>query len=144
MEDKLTAPWQPTKSLIFLASPYSHESAKVREIRYNDALEITTAILRRGRFIFSPIVFCHHIALQHKLPKDAAYWEAYNEAMLKVCDELYILCINGIDTSKGVHREIILAESISMRRTFVEKSLVSGDVSFISPRRARITWRVQI
>ena len=129
---------------IYLASPYMHDNISIREVRYNEAVEATVALIKRGRHVFSPIVFCHPMAMRHSLPKDSDFWIGYNEGMLKRCDELYVLCINGIDTSVGVNREIIIAEAESIPMLFVESLNVKGDVYFISPRKARITWGVKI
>ena len=137
-------------SLIYLASPYMDDCELIRKRRYLEATEVTAALIGRGRHVFSPIVFCHPIALEYDRPKDSDYWISYNESMLKRCDDLYVLCINGVDTSVGVNREIIIAEEASIPMLFIERlaattfSNVKGDLPFISPRRARVTWGVKI
>ena len=144
MDENLTMSSILDKPLTYLASPYMDDSVAIREQRYDAAVATTVELLRRGKHIFSPIVFCHPMALEYDLPKDSDYWIGYNEAMLKRCDELYVLCINGIDTSVGVNREIIIAEASSIPMLFVERVDVNGNVPFISPRRARVTWGVKI
>ena len=131
-------------SLIYLASPYMDDCELIRKKRYLEVAEVTAALIKRGRHVFSPIVFCHPMALKYDLPKDYDFWIGYNEAMLKVCNALYVLCINGIDTSVGVNREIIIAEAESIPILFIERLIIRGKIPFISPRRARITWGVKI
>ena len=139
MRAELVAP-----PLIYLASPYMHDSEVIREKRYLEAAEDTAALIRMGGHMFSPIVHCHPMALKYDLPKDSDYWIGYNEAMLKVCDELYVLCTNGIDISTGVHREIIIADAKGMPVSFIERLNSKGDIPFISQRKARVTWGVKI
>ena len=144
MDENLTMSSILDKPLTYLASPYMDDSVAIREQRYDAAVETTVALLKRGRYVFSPIVFCHPMALQYDLPKDSNFWVDYNKAMIAGCGELYVLCINGIDTSVGVNREIIMAETLGVPMLFIEQPDVKGKIPFISPRKARVTWGVKI
>ena len=144
MNENLTTASILDKDLIYLDSPYMDDSEILREQRYDDEVATTVELLRRGKHVFSPIVFCHPMSLQYDLPKDSDFWVAYNKTMLGACSELYILCINGVDKSIGVHREIILAESLEIPMIFIERPDIKGNLHFISPRRARVTWGVKI
>lgn len=43
------------KGLIYLASPYSHESAEVREARFHAVVEAAGVLMRAGHVVYSPI-----------------------------------------------------------------------------------------
>ena len=91
---------------IYLISPYSHEDEKVREERYNAAVDATADLIKKGYIVFSPIVHCHPLALKHNLPKDHVYWKEYNQSFIEWADIGYILCIEGYARSKGVDADI--------------------------------------
>ncbi len=97
-------------SLIYLACPYSHENPAVRHDRFRKANLAAGALMRQGLYVFSPISQTHPIAEACSLPLGFDYWHEYDRAILSVCSALYILAIDGWDTSKGVLAEIKIAE----------------------------------
>lgn len=96
-------------AFIYLASPYSDKSRTVRHGRYLQVAETTAELLRQGLHVYSPIVHCHELAERHNLPKDFAFWEKYNFAMLEQASALHILELEGWEQSKGVRGEIQFA-----------------------------------
>jgi hypothetical protein len=97
-------------SFIYLASPYSHPSADVRESRWRAARQTTIYYLRRGQPIFSPIVYGRD--MEAHLGTDFKSWQPLNDAMVRVCWEVRVLCLPGWENSKGVAHEIRLANSL--------------------------------
>jgi Domain of unknown function (DUF1937) len=95
------------KPLIYLASPYSHTSASIRQDRYEDALKCTSWLFNNGFWGYSPIVNGHNlINVKHG-------WEAWKEfdtEMVTRCNEVWILMIPGVFESKGVRVEIEIAK----------------------------------
>lgn len=87
---------------IYLISPYSHEDEKVREERYNAAVDATAELIKKGYIVFSPIVHCHPLALKHNLPGDHVYWKEYDRAFIEWADEGFVLTISGWLDSSGV------------------------------------------
>lgn len=98
-------------SFEYLASPYTHEDSAVRQKRYEYARHATAQLLLERRWIYSPIVHCHDLALTHELPYEFEFWWAYNRAMLSAAKGLIILRIDGYDTSKGIAQEKAYAEA---------------------------------
>ena len=94
--------------MIYLASPYSHLDAIVREQRFLAACQAAGQLMRSGQRVFSPIAHSHAI-VQHGVPADWAYWEAFDGHMLSRCDELVVLMLEGWRESEGVQAEIDLA-----------------------------------
>lgn len=92
-------------SYVYLASPYSDLSPRVREERFYAAMRATAWLLMQRIWVYSPIVHCHELAIRCSLRFDAEYWQEYNEAMLISANKLFVLGIDGWDKSKGVTGE---------------------------------------
>lgn len=95
--------------MIYLASPYSHESRYVMQARYLAVCEATAALLRQRQMVYSPIVHCHELARMFDLPEDFEFWKEYNLHMIKRADTFGILKIEGWKESKGVQGELEFA-----------------------------------
>ena len=67
---------------------------------------------RLEEHVYSPIAHWHPIALAYKLPTDSGYYRSMNEAMIRVCDQFFVLMLDGWHKSIGVQAEIDYAESI--------------------------------
>lgn len=91
---------------MYLISPYSHEDESVREERYDEAVDATAKLIRKGYIVFSPIVHCHPLALKHKLPIDYFYWREYDLSFIEWADVGYVLYIPGWKESLGVAADI--------------------------------------
>lgn len=101
--------------LVYLASPYSHPDAAVREARFDAACRATAISLRVGHFVYSPIAHTHPLAVKYELPSDWKFWAAFDEAMISRCDRLWVLEIDGWRESVGVTAEIEIARRIGIR-----------------------------
>lgn len=95
--------------LIYLASPYSHADHKMQELRFNQICEVAGFMLNNGWHVHSPIAHTHPIACKCSLPKDYAFWQGYNKAVLSRCSHLIIVKMDGWNKSVGVHGEFLLA-----------------------------------
>jgi Domain of unknown function (DUF1937) len=98
--------------LIYLASPYSHPSADVRQQRFEAVCYHAATMMREGLMIFSPIAHMHSIAVFDDLPKDFTFYATWNELMISRCDELYVLMLDGWRESIGVTAEIEIARRL--------------------------------
>jgi len=90
----------------YLASPYTHADEGVMEKRFLSALACAAWCLQNRLWVYSPIVHNHQIAERYSLPKNYAFWNAYNFSILDRANELLILAIEGWTTSLGVKGEI--------------------------------------
>ncbi len=109
--------------MIYLASPYSHPDAAVREQRFREACRAAAALLRAGHSVFSPIAYSHAL-VAHGLPSDWSFWERHDREMLTCCEEVVVLAIDGWTESVGVQAEIALAHALGKPLWLVEPSLV--------------------
>jgi len=96
-------------SYIYLASPYSHPDAAVREARYAAARDTTAWMLAQRLWTYSPIVHCHDLCASAGLPTSFVFWGDYNRAMITAAESLYVLELPGHAESVGVQAEITFA-----------------------------------
>ncbi len=101
-------------SYIYLASPYNHEDAAVRQLRYEQVSEYCAQLMQLREIVYCPIAHSHPIAEVWGLPKDEAYWRQANFAMLRPAEGLWVYKIAGWERSKGVAAEVEFAHSIGM------------------------------
>lgn len=107
--------------MIYLGSPYTHTSQLEVERRVHLTEQCTKELMLRGLPVFSPIVHCHYIATQYKMPTDAEYWEKYNLEFLRKSEELFVLCIDGWKESVGLAMEIGIAQALRIPTKFVNE-----------------------
>src|SRR5690348_9976122 len=112
------------RDIVYLACPYTHPDASIREARFNAATLAAARLIEQGRVVYSPITMTHPIdvilAGRHStLGSD--YWVRFDEAFMEACAEIIILRLDGWEESRGIARE---------RRFFEEKK---RPVSFIDP-----------
>lgn len=102
------------RKLTYLASPYTHESSRVRQNRYEAVCRVAGRLMRDGHLIFSPIAHSHAIAEMCELPTDWHFWQEHDHAMLSACEKLIVLQLPGWDLSVGVRAEIKIAEELGI------------------------------
>ena len=100
---------------IYLASPYSAESAAVRQQRYEAVCAAAARMLAEGKIVFSPIAHSHPIAVAHDLPGDFAFWQRQCLSYLDAwATELWVLTLEGWEESCGVRAEIGYARELGL------------------------------
>lgn len=102
------------EGLVYLASPYTHAETHVRYYRHEQAQEANALLCKIGVLCYSPIAHCHPIAETHGLPTDWQFWARFDTALIKACEQLWVLCIKGWDESKGVLAEIEIAKTAGL------------------------------
>lgn len=104
----------------YLASPYSHEDAEVRDARYGLALAAVARLIDAGACVYSPIVHSHELSRRHALKSDAGFWWTYNRTMIRYAGRMIVLRIDGWDQSPGVAQEMAFAKQIGLRLSFID------------------------
>lgn len=99
--------------MIYLASPYSHPDPTIRELRYLSAIKATAFLLRQKKWVYSPIVHNHPMALLEELPKEFGFWKDFDLHMIDCAEKLVVLRIEGWEQSVGVAAEVEYAKSIN-------------------------------
>ena len=95
--------------MIYIASPYSHPDKSIEEHRFQMVKQYVIDCFAREETPFSPIVYCHHIATEEGLPTHAAFWQRFNNNMMRRCESVRVLQLHGWNESKGVAYEMKMA-----------------------------------
>jgi hypothetical protein len=107
--------------MIYLASPYSHPEASVREYRFRRICAIAGKLMEEGNVIFCPIAMGHPIACAHPtLPTDWEYWKLFGTEFLHASEKLIVAKMNGWESSAGVTGEIAIANEIGIPVEYME------------------------
>lgn len=106
--------------MIYLATPYSHDSPKIRQKRFEAVSRAAGQLMAKGKLVYSPISHSHPIAVQSDLPLNWEYWQKLDEAMIKVCSKLVVLKLWGWHYSTGVIAEIAMAEKQGLPIEYME------------------------
>lgn len=96
-------------TLIYLASPFAHPSAEVREARLEAVRHVCGKMIDEGRIVLSPLVYAGELAQRgFHAPQG---WYAWDLQFLARADELLVLQLPGWEESKGVLVEIAAAQA---------------------------------
>ena len=99
-------------TLVYLASPYAHPSAEVREARLEAVRHVCGEMVDRGKIVLSPLVYLGELAYKGVHPPQG--WYAFDLQLLARCDELLVLQLPGWEDSRGVLVEIAGAQTRGM------------------------------
>jgi len=105
--------------IIYLASPYSHPDERIRHARYRMVCEKAAELMRKGFLVFSPIAHSHPL-VEFGVPGDWSYWEYYDSEMIRRCDRLVVLMLDGWDSSTGIAAEIVIARDHGLQIDYLE------------------------
>jgi len=106
--------------MIYVASPYSHPDPLIEEHRYLMAETYVIAAFKQRITAFSPIYYCHRLALKFELPGDAMFWKQFNNSMMRRADAVHVLTLVGWRESKGVQYEMMMAQELGIPLITVE------------------------
>ncbi|WP_265822537.1 DUF1937 family protein [Geovibrio ferrireducens] len=103
---------------IYLAIPYTHEDENIRQYRFEVANEIAAKLMKEGDFVYSPISHSHPL-VRYGLPVEWDFWADYDTTFIEWADALYVVAIDGWQTSTGVTAEIKIAQSLGKEIRFI-------------------------
>ncbi len=103
----------PKKPVAYLASPYAHKDESIKLYRQQAVTKAAARLQENGHFVFSPLT--HNIPLiEEGITNSWDTWKSYDLSMLLKCDALYVLKLEGWETSQGVQEEIKAAKEIGL------------------------------
>lgn len=106
----------------YLASPYSHCNSLVREKRIRSAARIAGILFDRGEFVIPAIPLGHEMASWTKEKGDDwKTWAEFDKELIRRCDGVIVLCIDGWRESIGVKAEIKFAKSIGKPVRYIDE-----------------------
>ena len=115
-------------ALIYLASPYAHESAAVREARLEAVRHVCGKMIDEGRIVLSPLVYAGELAMRgFHAPQG---WYAWDLQFLARADELLVLQLPGWEHSNGILVEIAAAQArgIPIRLMSLEDASLPAEI----------------
>jgi hypothetical protein len=107
--------------MIYVASPYTHRDEHVMQERYEAVCGFCAQATCARHFVYSPIAHWHPIAQEYFLPRDAVWWSDYNEHMLKLSHQLWVIRLDGWVESKGVLNEVRVAKENAIKVSYYLK-----------------------
>lgn len=117
--------------LVYVAGPYTArlEDGSEDHARTAERMRIfclcVGAMMGLGIKSASPLMM--HLVRQHTtLPGDWAYWGDYSMVMLKKCDAMVVLKIEGWEQSTGVKEEMLIAAENDVPIIFVDPKELLG------------------
>lgn len=106
--------------VIYVSSPYTG-TPEQREERYLEVETFCTIKIQEGFTVFSPIVHNHQmLAHNPNLPITFDFWNDYCLNLLHVCDEMWVVTLDGWESSKGITGEMAFAHEYEIPVTFYD------------------------
>lgn len=97
-----------TTGIAYLACPYTHPAMATRVERFEASARAAADLIQRGMFVYSPITMTHPIDIvmvEEGETMGTDYWCDFDEAFMRLCDEMIVLTIPGWRESRGIARE---------------------------------------
>ena len=109
--------------MLYLACPYSHSDAAVRNRRYRIACRTAANIIKAGIAVFSPLSHSVPIAqIGGIAATDTEFWLEQDLPFLRLCGEMLILGLPGWEDSIGVRTEMVEAMSLEKPVSIISES----------------------
>ena len=105
--------------MIYLACPYSSKDPAIVAYRVKRASEYVASKLEEREVLISPVVYGHNIVQETSLRSDWDFWSVFCIDILRRCEKLYVLMLEGWEESEGVKGEIELARKLNIQIVYV-------------------------
>jgi len=127
--------------MIYLASPYTHRESHIRRGRYKAACEIAAKFMEAGEPVFSPISHGHGICEMGDVGVDYETWQKVDERLLRACDLIVVLKLDGWERSRGISAELKAGTRLGLGTLFMEPSEFQEILELIQEaREMRERW----
>ncbi len=97
------------KKLLYLSAPYSDPDPDVQQRRYTLTCRAAAKLMKAGLAVISPLANSIPSVELGGLELDHAGFMRIDDIILRRCDELVVLALDGWQCSKGVTEEIFSA-----------------------------------
>lgn len=110
--------------MIYLASPYSHSDKTIVEKRVEIISKYAAKLLSKRMHCVSPILIGTTIFKYATLPSDFEFWQHLSYDLLKRCDMIIVLKLEGWQESIGVQAEINFAIKNNIKVEYADTELL--------------------
>ena len=107
--------------LVYLAAPYSHPDANVRQARFETCCKVAGELLKRGSIVYCPIVSSHPVAVHCRLPGTWDFWKPTDLFFLGLSRQMWVLTLDGWQYSQGLEAEMKHADALGIQVVYVKK-----------------------
>lgn len=115
----LRTPLLKPARIAYLAAPYAHKDPVIKARRLEIVTKVASVLHTKYNYVFSPLT--HNAPLSyHGTPSTWDQWGPFDLSMLSRLDALYVLKLDGFETSKGVQQEIKTAKDLGLPIYFIE------------------------
>ena len=108
---------------VYLASPYGGNGGPIARIlcgwKFSKVTKVAAYWMERGLNIFSPVTHSHPIAKYRNFSHGE--WLDFDFQWIDACDELWVLCQPGWQSSDGVSKETKYAKSKGIPIKFLKR-----------------------
>lgn len=113
--------------LYYLAAPYSHPDKAVIDERMEIFCKVDARLIDAGYHTVSPLSKHFILNYGYNLGGDWAYWGEYSKKLLSLCHAMFVICIDGWETSVGVLEEIKLARQLNIEVIYLDTNGIRID-----------------
>lgn len=114
--------------LVYLAAPYNSHDLKIIQKRMETIYGVISRFIKDDVHIVTPL-FMHEVVKRYDIAGDYLFWERYCLNILKRCDKMVVLCLDGWEDSLGVQGEIEFCSSHNIPYTLLEANFEDYDGS---------------
>lgn len=108
------------KPLIYLASPFTHPDKDVERERFEAVAKCAARLMGEGELVFCPVTHSYPMHVLGGLCGTFEFWREWNLTILRRCDVLRVLQLDGWIESRGVRGEIEEAQLRGMPIQYLE------------------------
>lgn len=101
---------------VYIAGPYSHESAMIRESRFYSLTQVAAHLWERRITCYSPITEGHTVVTVggRDIPTDWEFWKQHDTEMIAHCKVFLRVLLYGHEKSVGLAAETEIARSLGL------------------------------
>lgn len=125
-------------AIYYLASPYSHTSPLVREIRYVLTGFVAATLAKKGINLIEPIGMCHPHSQIYDLHTGYEAWQKRDRALIEKSDGVIALILPGWAESVGVTDEVCYATSLDKPIYYISLEEIASEEELTELRK--IAW----
>ena len=109
-------------TILYLACPFTHNDPAIREHRYRTSCIAAAKLMKAGIVVFNPL--SHSVPINEFLSSvdSHEFWMSMDLPILRRCDELLILGLEGWRESRGVRAEMFEAMALAKPVTQIEEA----------------------
>lgn len=106
----------------YLAAPYSDPDPKVVQERMEQVYYYLSRFIIAGENIVTPLAM-HEVATRFDMDGAYSFWSTYCLDLLKRCDSMVVLKLEGWDLSRGLESEIDFCKENHIPISYVDPTI---------------------